>query len=129
MSATLDVRHARDEVRVDAAATLRARAEEIAAGRHLRLSWHTRLDNTSVAVDPRLTTALESAVRASGLSVQRLPSGAGHDGVALAELTGIAMLFVRCGGGISHHPDERVEPGDAEIAVEVLADAVRSLGA
>ena len=49
--------------------------------------------------------------------------------MALAELCGVAMLFVRCSGGVSPHPDERVEPEDAGIAVEVLADAIRSLSA
>ena len=129
VSATLDVRHVRDEDRLDAVGVLHARAEEIAAGRGLRLTWHTRPDNPSVAVDPRLTGALERAIAGRGLMPRRLPSGAGHDGVALSALTGIAMLFVRCRAGVSHHPDERVEPDDADLAVEVLADAVCSLAA
>ena len=128
VSATLDVRHVRDAVRLEAVETLRARAEEVATGRGLHVTWRTRLDNPAVVVDPELTAALERAVTDCGLSLQRLPSGAGHDGVALSELTGIAMLFVRCAGGVSHHPDERVEPGDADVAVEVLTGAVCALG-
>ncbi len=127
VSATLDVRHARDEIRIEAAQTLCARADEIATARLVHLAWHTRLDNASVAVDARLTAALEAAVADRGLSVLRLPSGAGHDGVALSEITGVGMLFVRCAEGVSHHPDERVDPEDAWIAVEVLADAIASL--
>ena len=127
VSATLDVRHVRDEARLAAVELLHGRAEEIATGRGLHLVWRTRLDNPSVAVDPELTGALGRAVTGRGLSLQRLPSGAGHDGVALSALTGIGMLFVRCRGGVSHHPDERVEPDDATVAVEVLADAVCSL--
>ena len=35
-----------------------------------------------------------------------LVSGAGHDALAMAELTPIGMLFVRCRhGGISHSPE------------------------
>jgi allantoate deiminase len=30
------------------------------------------------------------------------------------------MLFVRCRGGISHHPDESVEAADVEVAVEAI---------
>ena len=37
-----------------------------------------------------------------------LVSGAGHDALAMAELTPIGMLFVRCRhGGISHSPEAR----------------------
>ena len=64
----------------------------------------------AVAVDPALSAALAAAVAARGLPVVTLPSGAGHDGVALGALTAVAMLFVRCAGGLSHHPDESVEP-------------------
>ena len=53
--------------------------------------------------------------------------GAGHDGVAISDITGVAMLFVRCANGVSHHPDERVDPADARVAVEVLADAIMDL--
>jgi allantoate deiminase len=58
---------------------------------------------------------------------QRRPGRGERDGVAISELTGIAMLFVRCRGGVSHHPDERVEPEDAGVAVDVLTDAVCAL--
>ena len=33
---------------------------------------------------------------------------------------GMADLFVRCRGGISHHPDEHVEPADADAGARVL---------
>ena len=55
-----------------------------------------------------------------GLPVLRLASGAGHDAVALGALTGVAMLFVRCAGGLSHHPDESVDEADVAVALDVL---------
>jgi allantoate deiminase len=30
------------------------------------------------------------------------------------------MLFVRCRDGVSHHPDEHVEPEDVEAGARVL---------
>ena len=39
------------------------------------------------------------------------------------------MLFVRCRGGISHHPDEAVEHADVALALGVLADAVERVAA
>ena len=50
----------------------------------------------------------------SGHPVLNLPSGAGHDAMAIAAIAPIGMLFVRCRGGISHHPDEHVDDADAE---------------
>ena len=107
--AFLDVRHADDDVRHHAVAELRARAEAIAAARELEMSWSVRLDNagghgrrgTHRATGGRREWA-RAARCAAGLS------GAGHDGVAIAALCPIAMLFVRCTGGLSHNPAEAV---------------------
>ncbi|CAI5953169.1 unnamed protein product [Closterium sp. NIES-65] len=51
-----------------------------------------------------------------GQHVPRLVSGAGHDAMAMADLTQVAMLFVRCRGGVSHRPDEFVNPHDLHMA-------------
>ena len=48
-----------------------------------------------------------------------LPSGAGHDGVPMATLTDIGMLFVRCKGGVSHNPAEAVTAADVAVAIDV----------
>lgn len=40
--------------------------------------------------------------------------------MALSDLTDVAMLFVRCRGGISHHPAESVATEDVAVAIEVL---------
>jgi len=34
------------------------------------------------------------------------------------------MIFVRCRGGISHHPAEHVEPADVAAGAEVLLTAI-----
>ena len=62
----------------------------------------------------------QQALAEEGHAVFTLPSGAGHDGVAMSTLTDIAMLFVRCRGGISHHPDEAVLEEDVAAAITVL---------
>jgi allantoate deiminase len=38
----------------------------------------------------------------------------------MAGIAPMAMLFVRSPGGVSHHPDEAVLPGDVAAALEVL---------
>ncbi len=64
-----------------------------------------------------------------GLRVLHLPSGAGHDGLAMARLCPIAMLFVRCAGGISHNPAESITAADADVAVRVLTETLLDLAA
>lgn len=49
-----------------------------------------------------------------------LVSGAGHDAMAMATLTKVGMLFVRCEGGISHSPFEKVEQHDIGTATAAL---------
>jgi allantoate deiminase len=58
-------------------------------------------------------------VAAEGIAVRELPSGAGHDGMAMIELADIAMLFVRCEKGISHNPAEAITLADVETAARV----------
>jgi allantoate deiminase len=125
--ASLDVRHADDAVREAAVAALRAQAQRIGAARGVEVAWREIMSAPAVAADGALTASLAAAVAGRGLPVVTLASGAGHDGVALAELTGVAMLFVRCAGGLSHHPDESVEEADVAVALEVLHAFVRGL--
>ena len=56
-----------------------------------------------------------------------LPSGAGHDAAALAAVCPTAMLFVRCKGGLSHHPAESVKVGDVAKAIAATRDFVVGL--
>ncbi len=105
---SLDVRHADDAERKRARATLLDGANAIA---------EKRSERAAVACSPRLTSQLAQAIE--GEKVQ-LVSGAGHDGVYVSELTEIAMLFVRCKGGISHNPAESVTDADVAVALDVL---------
>jgi allantoate deiminase len=68
-----------------------------------------------------LTDQLAAAAADAGHDAPRLPSGAGHDAAMMASVTPVAMLFVRCAGGVSHHPDESVRADDVEAAIEVTA--------
>ncbi|HEV3007561.1 MAG TPA: M20/M25/M40 family metallo-hydrolase, partial [Burkholderiales bacterium] len=73
---------------------------------------------------PWLMDQLDRAVARQGYDVRRLPSGAGHDGMALGAITDICMLFVRCKGGISHSPLESITREDAAAGAKVLLDFI-----
>lgn len=118
---TLDVRHPADVVRETSVRKLREKAASIAAGRKCSVEFEIVHQAASVACDPALTDKLAVAVRQLQQAEPLfLPSGAGHDAAALAAITPVAMLFVRCKGGISHHPDESVSAADIQLACDIL---------
>ena len=73
----------------------------------------------AVACDSEWQRLLESAMRDSGVEVNSLASGAGHDAMAMTGYTPMGMLFVRCADGISHHPAESIMVEDVSVALEV----------
>lgn len=119
---TLDIRDADDDARKDFCQNLFSEMERRMTRRGLTLRIAVLQDSPSVRCDPRLTGGLAARVEARQSHCPHLVSGAGHDAVALAEVTKVALLFVRCRGGLSHHPDEFAHPEDIAAAVEVLAD-------
>ena len=127
VQASLDVRHVDDDTRRVAHADAQAIARRAATERRAQLDWSVVQETPAVACSPALTSALAAAVAAAGVEAPRLPSGAGHDAAALAAVTGVAMLFVRCAGGISHSPDEHVDVDDVAVAITVLAHFVETL--
>ena len=117
---TIDVRSGVDQIREEAIETLRSKFEDIATRRGIQAGWSKLHENSAATCDAALSEQLANAISATGRPVRHLPSGAGHDAMAMAELAPAAMLFVRCEGGISHHPDEDMTVEDAQAAGEVL---------
>lgn len=115
---TLDVRHPDDAVRLEASQRMIADAHALAEGRGLTAEIRPTSERSAVACSPRLTNLLREAI---GQPAVEVASGAGHDGVYMSELTDIAMLFVRCRGGVSHNPAESVTAEDVGVAIDVLS--------
>jgi allantoate deiminase len=114
----LDIRHQEDAVRERAVARLHVTADEIARRRGVAVTRLADSHQPATPCTPALVERVAEAVAATGVEVRRLPSGAGHDAVTMARMTDTAMLFVRCAGGISHHPGESVSLDDVAMAIE-----------
>ena len=128
-SFTVDLRSPADAHRHDALSSLRRDFAAIAERRNVRLAVTPFYDEPAASCASGLIESLEKAVRRAGIRPLRLPSGAGHDGLAMAALCPIGMLFVRCAGGVSHHPSESVAEEDAALAARVLIDFLLHLPA
>ncbi|MCA6117480.1 allantoate amidohydrolase [Bradyrhizobium sp. WSM 1738] len=120
VSFTLDIRAPDDQHRKQAVAEIVQRIVAIAKRRDLLLQIDVTHENRTVPCALWLKAQVAEAVAGEGYGVFELPSGAGHDGMAMIDIADIAMLFVRCRGGISHNPAEHVEPADADAGARVL---------
>ena len=117
---TMDIRAPTDDHRKRAVSEIVRQIEAIAKRRKLELQVEVTHENRTVPCAPWLKEQVAAAVAAEGYPVFELPSGAGHDGMAMVDIADVAMLFVRCRGGISHHPDEHVDMADADAGARVL---------
>jgi allantoate deiminase len=117
---TIDLRAPTDTHRKRTVTDIVRHIEAIARRRKLVLQLDVTHENRTVPCAPWLKAQMAAAVAAEGYPEFELPSGAGHDGMAMVDIADVGMLFVRCRGGISHHPDEHVDVADADAGARVL---------
>jgi allantoate deiminase len=115
---TLEVRHEEDAKRLAAVKYFQD------ALRNTPASWKTVAETPTVRCSPAQIALMRKAARRHQPRVLNMVSGAGHDAAMMARITPVAMLFVRCRDGLSHHPDEMVAAADVGVALAVLSDYV-----
>ena len=124
---SLDIRAASDDMRLAAVNDVLAAIDAICARRHVEVTVRQVVSAQAAPCAPWMMEQLGAAVQRAGLPRYDLPSGAGHDAMAMAKVTDVAMLFTRCGnGGISHNRLETMTADDAEVAGQVLLDFLRN---
>ena len=123
----VDLRNTDDEDLQTAERRLLGELKRIAEaeGVDIDTKWVARFE--PVVFDPRVVSLVESTAESLGLSVQRMPSGAGHDAQILAEACPAGMVFVPSVKGISHNPAEHTEPDDLVAGANVLLNTVVAL--
>ncbi len=124
---TLDARSPDDAVRHAMVRDIVTECEAAAQRRGVSFSIEPFMDSPATPMDKTLMMHLEDAVKSIGAIPLHLASGAGHDAVAIANLCPVAMLFVRCKGGISHNPAESITVEDADMAARVLLETVKRI--
>ena len=124
---SLEVRSVSDEARLGFTNQMRDIGRAITSDTDLNFEMEQTYAQPAVACDAKLSDALVEAVRQSGHPSITLPSGATHDASAMSDLCPIAMLFVRCRHGRSHHPDEFASDADMAAAVDAIAEFLATL--
>jgi hydantoinase/carbamoylase family amidase len=124
---SVDIRAPEDVLRHHVEDEVFARFAAIARERGVEVAKEKRHEVSAAPCARWLQDLLAGSIGAVGCEPVRLPSGAGHDAMILAEAVDVGMLFVRCGaGGVSHNPAETVTREDAQLAVEAISDFVRA---
>jgi len=125
---SLDIRSGDDAVRDAALAEWRQNLSALCETRHLSLTVTETHSAPAVPCADWLQETMAQALKDLGEPTMHLPSGAGHDAMAMADICDVAMLFIRCTGGISHNPAEAVLAADVARAYSALARFVDRLG-
>ena len=121
---SLDIRHADGAILESSLIALREDIQRSASRRGIGLDWGVLQEGGAVSMDASLSAVLRTSAEFRQGSTPALVSGAGHDAAVMARVCPVGMLFVRCRGGISHHPKEYAAPEDIERGLAVLSDAV-----
>ncbi|MFG1497596.1 M20 family metallo-hydrolase [Saccharospirillum sp. HFRX-1] len=117
---TIELRSPVTEIRLAAREKLFAELDERIAATPCQWQHQLVYEQREVSCAPALQQRLARAIEAEQFWPHHLFSGAGHDGLAMNQLTEVGMLFVRCKDGLSHHPDEAISAADADAAARVL---------
>jgi N-carbamoyl-L-amino-acid hydrolase len=118
---TLDLRAPNDRQRDALVADVLAEMQAICDRRGVRCTSELTMRAAAAPSDGAWQLRWERAVRALGVPLHRMPSGAGHDAMKLHEVMPQAMLFVRGqNAGISHNPLESTTADDIDLAVRAF---------
>jgi allantoate deiminase len=129
VTGTLDIRDLNVERKQKAIDAILIESARIAETRGLQIKFEQVMEADPVYCNEEIMTLIEQSIREQGGSVVRLVSGAGHDAMAMADVTNVAMIFVRCKDGLSHHPDEFVTDEDMGAGARVFLSTVMKIAA
>jgi allantoate deiminase len=117
---SLEFRSSTDAKRKAAIELIKQDAQRMGVRRKLEFAFEPFHETNTTACTPDMQDLLDDAIASLGCKSIRLPSGAGHDAQVMAKLCPMAMLFVRCKGGVSHNPAEFASEQDIGLAVTAL---------
>lgn len=127
---SLDLRAASDDERDRSWQEIERELLRISEVRDLRLDVVETHNAPAAPCAGWLSDAVVAGIRSTGDDEPMgLWSRAGHDAMAIAAVTDIGMLFLRCRDGISHHPDESVREVDVADGLDAFERAVLEVAA
>jgi N-carbamoyl-L-amino-acid hydrolase len=117
----IDLRHPSDAILTQTADLIARQVGESARSHRCEATVETVSHVEPTIFAPEIVAQLRACAAELGYGREILPSGAGHDAVHLAKICPTGMVFVRCAGGVSHHPSESALPSDLIAGARVAA--------
>ena len=109
-------------------AEILAELKAICARRFVHCKIEESMRAAAAPSAPEWQQRWEKAVDSLGVTLHRMPSGAGHDAMKLHEIMPQAMLFTRGqNSGISHNPLESTTNHDIQLTIEAFAQVLEQL--
>lgn len=124
---TLDIRSGQDKIRDRTVKKILGELSSLAAKSGLQFSYEEFHRAGAVTCDASVQRYIEAAIMELDMEPWSLVSGAGHDAMAMKVIAPTGMIFLRCAGGLSHHPEESVTLDDTAWGIEVLFRSISNI--
>ena len=124
---TLDVRNTDEKLLKIAESKIKDFLAQIAISEGVEIKTRELARFEPVVFDDRVIDLVEEIAIEQNNSVQRMPSGAGHDAQMLARVCPAGMIFVPSVKGISHNAAEFTEEADLNAGANILLHTMLAL--
>ena len=124
---TLDVRNTDEKLLKIAESKIKDFLAQIAISEGVEIKTRELARFEPVVFDDRVIDLVEEIAKEQKNSVQRMPSGAGHDAQMLARVCPAGMIFVPSVKGISHNAAEFTEEADLNAGANILLHTMLAL--
>lgn len=101
--------------------------EEVQRKRMLGIEVNLISEETPVDMNKNIINRLEKQCEMNTIKYIKMPSGAGHDAMNMANICPTAMIFVPSENGLSHNPKEYTSIGNIMNGVVLLKDIIIDL--
>jgi N-carbamoyl-L-amino-acid hydrolase len=127
VSLTLDVRNTDENLLKNAEREIEEFCSRLADEEHVTITHRSLARFEPVVFDDRIVSMVEELAKDRGNSVQRMPSGAGHDAQMLSRMCPTGMIFVPSHKGLSHNVNEHTDRDDLVAGANLLLDVMLKL--
>ena len=124
---TLDVRNTDEKILQIAESKIKDFLSQIAVSEGVEIKTRQLARFEPVIFDDSVIDLVESIAKEQKNSVQRMPSGAGHDAQMLARVCPAGMIFVPSVKGISHNAAEFTDEADLNAGANILLHTMLAL--
>jgi len=124
---TLDVRNTDEKILQIAESKIKDFLSHIAVSEGVEIKTRQLARFEPVIFDDSVIDLVESIAKEQNNSVQRMPSGAGHDAQMLARVCPAGMIFVPSVKGISHNAAEFTDEADLNAGANILLHTMLAL--